>query len=468
MRSTGRHAFRATLAAILLLTGPMAAGAAEPRPTAPVGAVLGGAASRADRSTDAFRLPPPKLDAELLARFFAGQRLFNLGWVAAPSPLVETDGLGPTFNRVACGRCHERDGRGRPPVAPDAPMLSMLLRLAVPGTNRHGGPKPHPAYGDQLQDHAIPGVKPEGRAAIAWREIAGRYGDGTPYRLRAPRLVLKDLAFGPPGPGLRLSARVAPQLTGMGLLAGVPAKTILAGADPDDRDRDGISGRPNRVWDRAARRTVLGRFGWKAGQPSLAQQTARALSADMGLTSRLYPAPNCPPVQTACRKAPSGGDPEVSDRQRADIVFYISLLAVPERRGADTAPVKRGETLFSAIGCAACHRPTLATGPNKVPALSNQTIHPFTDLLLHDMGRGLADGFAEYAASGREWRTPPLWGIGLFRTVNGHNLYLHDGRARSLAEAILWHGGEAERARERFRTLPKADRDAVIAFLESL
>lgn len=449
-----------------LLAGWCAPAVAEPDPAAPVGRVLGGTASRDDRSGDAFRLPPPGLGAAVLARFFAGQRLFNLAWVRAPSPLLDTDGLGPTFNRVSCGRCHEKDGRGRPPVA-DGPMMSMLVRLAVAGNGPHGGPRPHPVYGDQLQDRANPGVPPEGRATLAWREVTGRYADGAPFRLRKPVVALKDLAFGP-AEGILASARVAPQLVGLGLLAAVPEASILAAADPDDRDGDGISGRANRVWDATTRRLVLGRFGWKAGQPSLVQQTARALSADMGLTTRLYPHQNCPPAQAACRRAPTGGDPEVEDGTLRELAFYVSLLAVPHRRGVDRPAVRHGESLFTRIGCAACHRPTLATGPHPSPALSRQTIHPFTDLLLHDMGPGLADGFPEFGATGREWRTPPLWGIGLFRAVNGHTFYLHDGRARSLAEAVLWHGGEARAARERFRSLPKSDRDALIAFLESL
>lgn len=475
---------RIFLALLLLLAGGTAyfqTGGGDPTATpaaARVGERLGGAGSRAGTDEDAFALPMANLPAGSIARFFEGQRLFNLNWVRAPSPVEDLDGLGPTFNRVGCARCHVRDGRGRPPAGPDAPFMSIVLKLGLvaksgersggPATATGDAPRGHPAYGIQLNDRANPGIPPEGRASVVWLEDEGRYGDNTVYRLRRPRITLRKLAFGPIGPETRLSLRIAPQLIGLGLLGAVPDAEILKAADPDDRNRDGIRGRPNRVVDKASGKLVLGRFGWKATQPSIAQQSADAFLNDMGLTTALYPRENCPPPQAACRAAPNGGAPEVGARILADIAFYVGHLAVPLRIGATRTRVRYGEALFHKAGCAACHRPTLRTGPSPLPALANQTIHPYTDLLLHDMGPGLADGIAAWSAGGRDWRTAPLWGLGRFRLVNGHAFYLHDGRARSLAEAILWHGGEARRAREHFRMMKRSDRESLIAFLRSL
>lgn len=425
----------------------------------------GGAATRVSAAEDAFALPPVGLDQAALDRFFAGQRLFNIVFVRAPSEIGALDGRGPTFNRPSCGRCHERNGRGRTPRGDTAPMLSMVVKLSV-GNDERFGPRAHPAYGLQLQDRAIAGVPHEGRALIRWVEEQGEYGDGTSFTLRRPEIRFTGLAFGPLA-GARTSLRIAPPVFGTGLLQAIPEAAIRAAADPDDRDRDGISGRVQEI-PGPVDQALLGRFGWKAGQPDLAHQSGNAFFEDMGLSTRLFPDQNCPAVQTACRAAPDGGSPEVSDEQLDTVADYVAALAVPARRNVEDPEVLRGGRLFGQIGCAACHTPTHRTGEAPDPARANQVIHPYTDLLLHDMGEGLADGRGEYRASGREWRTPPLWGIGLTETVNGNGFYLHDGRARSLAEAILWHGGEAESAREAFRTLPAADRAALLAFLRSL
>lgn len=434
-----------------------------------VGAHLGGATTVFATNQNAFTLQAANMPLDDQRAFFFGNRLFNTNWVIAPSSTATFDGLGPTFNRVSCSGCHLRDGRGHPPLKPDEEMLSMLVRLSVPGTSEGGGPKPHPAYGDQLNDRAIPGVRPEGRALIAWKEIPGRYGDGESYSLRQPNLSFADLAYGPLGKDTMTSARVAPAMIGMGLLEAIPEETLRELADPDDRDGDGISGRVNLVWDVVANKASVGRFGWKANAPFIRQQIAMAAAGDIGLTTSLFRGQNCPPVQDACRKAETGGDPEISDEFLDKLELYSQTLAVPARRDIGDPQVMRGEALFSEIGCAACHRPTLRTGIHPTRAyLSNQTIHPFTDLLLHDMGPGLADGRPDFLATGQEWRTPPLWGLGLIRVTNKHEFLLHDGRARGPAEAILWHGGEAEKARERFRTLAKPERDALIAFLRSL
>ncbi len=429
----------------------------------PVGAKLGGATSRPAAGVDSFALPAANLPKEQLERFFAGQRLINIAFVKAPSPVPGLSGLGPIFNRPACGACHTKDGRGQPPAGPDDALMQMIVRLGVSNPRRGIFGLPDPNYGTQLHDRAIEGVPAEGQAEIAWEEIQGHFADGDSYRLRRPRVVFRALAFGPLGGDTAHSLRVAPQLVGMGLLEAVPAGDIRRFAAANKDHPDGVRGAV-RAADGA-----LGRFGWRAEQPGVRAQIASALINDMGLTTSLHPEKNCPPVQTACRAADPGPRPNISDEALETMTLYVSTLAVPERRDVDDAAVGRGEKVFAAIGCAACHRPAMTTGAHPtIPILSNQAIHPFTDLLLHDMGDGLADGLAEGAVSGRMWRTAPLWGIGLVPQVNGHENYLHDGRARGLAEAILWHGGEADLAKDRFRALLKPDRDALIAFLRSL
>ncbi|WP_146908924.1 di-heme oxidoredictase family protein [Arenimonas daejeonensis] len=445
----------------LLLAGGLVAAAGPVSP--------GGALTRTLDNRDAFTRPAPGLTPRELRDFNFGNRVFNTNWAVAPASVDAFDGLGPVFNRVSCSGCHLRDGRGRPPLEGEDEMLSMLVRLSVPGRDAHGGPKPHPAYGDQFNDRAIPGVPAEGRAHIEWRERAGRYPDGDTYSLREPRLRLIDMAFGPIGWRAMTSARVAPAMPGMGLLETIPEADVLARADPDDRDGDGISGRANRVWNPASGRMELGRFGWKANAANLLAQSAGAAHGDMGLTSRVFPEENCATAQTACAASVRGDAPDLRDAHLDKLVFYLQTLAVPDRRRKAPAVEARGERLFTDIGCAACHTPVQRTAAGAVPALlAGQEFMPYTDLLLHDMGRGLADGRPDFLATGREWRTPPLWGLGLVPVTNDHSLYLHDGRARSLEEAILWHGGEAARSQRRFRQLNRDDRQAVLTFLRSL
>jgi CxxC motif-containing protein (DUF1111 family) len=264
-----------------------------------------------------------------------------------------------------------------------------------------------------------------------------------------------------------ISPRIAPAVFGVGLLEAVPEEVIVAAADPDDVDGDGVSGRPNRIVDSDGD-ISLGRFGWKANVASVEQQTAGAFLGDVGITSSIHPTQDCTAAEVACRDAISGGEPELDDHKLGRVVFYTRTLAVPARRDVTVPDVVAGEAVFSSIGCASCHTPELQTGDTDIVALRGQTIRPYTDLLLHDLGPGLADGRPDGLATGTEWRTPPLWGIGLVETVNGHTRFLHDGRARNLTEAVLWHGGEADGAQQRFRSLSASERAALIAFLESL
>lgn len=431
--------------------------------------LAGGATTVFESGARAFALSARNLDATHETDFFVGNSFFKKNWVIAPSSTTARDGVGPTFNARSCSACHFMDGRGRPPLDADEDMLSMLVRLSVPGVDEHGGPRPELNYGKQLQPNAIPGVPQEGRALVHWEELPGTYADGESFSLRRPTLEIVDLSFGPMAADVLMSPRVAPQMIGLGLLEALSESTILGFADPDDADGDGISGRPNYVWDIQANATVLGRFGWKANEPSLRQQIADAFHGDLGISSSLHPSDHCPASQSECAAAPSGGTPELAEDILASVITYSRLLAVPARREVGDPEVLAGRELFRAIGCADCHIPRLVTGELPgFPEVSSQVIWPYTDLLLHDMGEALADGRPDFKASGREWRTPPLWGVGLFGVVNDHTLYLHDGRARNLAEAVLWHGGEAEAARDAFVELGADQRSALLRFLQSL
>lgn len=431
--------------------------------------LLGGQATIFNTTPNAFGQPAPGLERMDELLFFVGNSFFNQNWVTAPASTTARDGLGPLFNSRSCAGCHFKDGRGRPPLVEGEAPTGFLVRLSVPGADFHHAPQADPTYGGQLQDQALMDVAAEGQVQIDYVEVAGEFADGTPFSLRQPTYTLTDLAYGETHPEIMLSPRVANQMVGLGLLEAISEETLLALADPTDRNGDGISGRPNYVWDFYNSRLALGRFGWKANQPHLLQQVAAAFVGDMGITTALFPDANCTTVQSDCVAAPHGGAPEIDDDDFLKVVLYASSLAVPAQRDWEDEGVLQGKQLFVDIGCASCHTPTLETGIHPtIPALSHQTIHPYTDLLLHDMGEGLADGRPDFQATGSEWRTPPLWGIGLFETVNGHTTYLHDGRARNVMEAILWHGGEAESAKQQLLQLTQAERDALIAFLNSL
>ncbi len=445
--------------------GHVAAVGGEERPAA---ALTGGATTVFDEGRGAFGFAASNLRPEHRPAFFVGNSLFNENWVAAPSSLATRDGLGPLYNVRSCSGCHFKDGRGRPPEA-GQPMRSMLLRVSLPGAGPHGAPRPDPIYGDQIQGDAIPGVTREADVLVDYDDVAVTLGDGERVTLRRPRYRLASAGYGAIDPRLRTSARVAPAMIGLGLLEAIPQVTLAALADPDDRDRDGISGRANVVWDARAGRAATGRFGWKAEQPTVEQQVAAAFLGDMGITSSLFPRENHTARERACARRPSGGAREIDDDLLRQVALYARTLAVPARRKLDDARVRRGEASFVGAGCARCHVAELHTGPvSDLPELGGQTIHPFSDLLLHDLGDGLADGRPTFAASGHEWRTPPLWGLGLVVTVNGHDRLLHDGRARGVTEAVLWHGGEAQSARDAFARLPRAARAELVAFVESL
>lgn len=427
--------------------------------------LLGGQTTIYNTTENAFTFPAPGLERDQRLFFFVGNSFFNQNWVTAPASTTARDGLGPMFNSRSCAGCHFKDGRGRPPEYFNEEPTGLLIRLSIPERDLTGAQLGDANYGGQFQTRALEGIADEGDLRIEYTEIDGEFADGTPYSLRQPTYHLGNLAYGDLHTEFLMSPRVANQMIGLGLLEAIPEATLLALADPNDADGDGISGRPNYVWDHYNNQQSIGRFGWKANQPHLLQQTAAAFNGDMGITTSLFPAQNCTSVQETCAEAINGGSPEISDDDLLKVVLYTQTLAVPAQRDADDPQVLQGAILFEELNCSGCHIPVLETGIHpQVATLSNQTIHPYTDLLLHDMGDGLADGRPDFEATGNEWRTPPLWG----ETVNDHTYYLHDGRARNLTEAILWHGGEAEAPRDAFIQLNADERAALIRFLESL
>ena len=452
----------------------------------PEQALSGGSFSNEDAGNTAYLHPAASLDAKQAELFALGHKMFNNRWAFFWFENAEF-GRGPTSNAQSCTTCHANNGRGLAPATPHAaatgadgavrdhhitvpyePAPNMVIRISLRGNGPHGGPLPHPDYGDQLQIFGVKGVVPaEGRFSIEWREQGSTLADGEQVRLRSPVVEITDLAYAPLGDGAMIGPRLAPPLVGLGLLEAIPEDSIVALAAR--APTAGIRGKVNRVWDESRRKTVLGRFGLKANHGSIREQVANAFFNDIGLSSPVYPEQNCPPVQQVCKEQMVAGKPEITTLRLDATELYIRALTVPVRRRSGDPEVRRGEKLFAEAHCSVCHVPELKTGESaSLPQLAKQTIHPYTDLLLHDMGDGLADGRPDFLAGAAEWRTPPLWGIGLSETVNGANAFLHDGRARNFPEAILWHGGEASASREAFRHFPREDRSALINFLGSL
>lgn len=499
MRRNALGKILASLAALAMMNSPAIAAATDRiadiiRPTTDFSAaekyeaMSGGAAtSRKLPNGDAFSQSSANLSLEAEMKFKVGNGFFKRIWVSAPSSTQASDGLGPLFNARSCQRCHLKDGRGHPPVAnpPLDDAVSMFLRLSVPATtaaerglldSRRASVIGEPTYGTQLQDFAIQGHDAEGQMFVTYTERPEMLGDGTIVNLRVPAYRIENLKFGPMRADAMMSPRIAPPMIGLGLLEMIDAQDLLALEDPEDRDGDSISGKANRVWDSDAGKVVLGRFGWKAGNPTIRQQSGNAFAGDIGISNPIAPEAwgDCTAAEHACRAGPHGDSPqydnlEANEEVLALVSHYSRNLAVPVRRDVDAPMVLHGKQIFYESGCVSCHVPKYVTRTDPTqPELSHQLIWPYTDLLLHDMGAGLADGRPEGDAGGSEWRTPPLWGLGLTQTVSGHTFFLHDGRARNLLEAILWHGGEAATATATVKRLSKADRDALIAFLESL
>lgn len=452
----------------------------------------GGTTVRARKTTDAFSLVSANASFERELQFTLGNGFFTKIWVSSPSSTLASDGLGPLFNARSCQSCHIKDGRGHPPENDNDSAESIFLRVSVPVDGTHDMSEieaylhdietetqraaPDPTYGGQMQDFGVQGHAAEYRFEVSYTEIEVPLSDGETASLRSPTYTASDLGYGPLAEGAMLSPRVTQQMIGLGLLEAIPAADILAQEDPDDIDGDGISGRAQFVWSEEFDRIMLGRFGHKAGKPTVREQSAAAFSGDIGISTPIFDAPSgdCTAAQVDCLGAPdgtSGGDEVVEiGTEGLDLVtFYARNLAVPERRDVGDPEVLRGKEVFYQSGCTSCHTPKYVTDRlDDQPEQSFQLIWPYTDLLLHDMGEGLADNRPEGRANGREWRTAPLWGIGMTETVSGHTYFLHDGRARSLLEAVLWHGGEAQAARDNVVAISAEDRAALVRYLESL
>jgi CxxC motif-containing protein (DUF1111 family) len=464
----------------------------------PLGEKTGGATTVYATGKNAFSFPLANLDEPGRTRFVIGNSFFKRNWVEAPASTTARDGLGPHFIARSCAGCHVLDGRGAPPEwkntlgAEPEGTVALLMRLSVAGTPEPGeGVRPDPVYGDQFNNAAIQGVKPEGRVEIRQQPLHGRFADGTRYTLQKPLYKLTDLAYGPLAPGVMVSPRIAPQIAGIGLLEAIPEAEILRNAREQAATAGPIKGQPNRVWDVFTQDERIGRFGWKANVATIAHQTAGAFHGDIGITSSVFPQETCTPTQKDCLAAPHGGGktsgrdgivpastaggdaPEIDDETLGHVIFYQATLAPAARRQVNDAQVLRGQALFAQAQCAACHRPSYVTAEGPFPkltspALKGQRIWPYTDLLLHDMGPDLADGRPDFQANGNQWKTPPLWGIGLIRDVNGHQRLLHDGRANGVLEAILWHGGEAQVSKEQVLKMKPGERQALVKFVESL
>ncbi|MGB1042378.1 MAG: di-heme oxidoredictase family protein [Tenacibaculum sp.] len=418
----------------------------------------------------AFSSAIPGLSNLELSFFGIGNAMFDQSWVASPATTTSRDGLGPIFNARACGACHFEDGRGQPLIQTNATNKGFLIRLST-GNSASNGPIGHPTYGGQLQTASNLGINKEAEIQVTFTYIDGTYADGTTYQLRKPNYSIINENYGALT-GVQTSPRVGQQVIGLGFIDALTEESILTNADPNDTDNDGISGKANYVWNVKENKLTIGKFGWKANQPTLDQQIAGAFNGDMGLTTSIFPDENCPDG-VDCSKLFNGNNPgdnvEVPDTQFSKISLYMAAISVPKRRNFKEQNVLNGKQIFRDLKCVSCHVDNFTTGTNTIlPQINNIVIKPFSDFLLHDMGDELADNRGDFLANGKEWRTQPLWGLGLIETVNKHTFLLHDGRARNIEEAILWHGGEAQASKEAFTKLTKTKRDELLAYLNSL
>ena len=415
---------------------------------------------------EAFAAPIPSLNLSKMRLFTGGRHLFRRSWTAAPSSVKSLDGLGPVFNRVSCSGCHVKDGRGKPPEEGSNKFRSMVIKLGLIKNNKL---EPDPNYGFQLNDKSILGVPYEGKALINYEKKTIFFNDGSYIHLSTPNYYFSSLSFGPFHKDTKYSGRVAPAVFGLGLIEAIKEEDILKKSDPNDIDNDGVSGRPHYILDIISNSKKIGKFGWKATRASLLHHIAGAASQDMGLTSNIFPKQNCIKTQIKCIAQISGGSPEMSDEQINRLLIYMQTLAPPRQRKLKNKVVSNGNDLFNKIGCDKCHTPSYKTGSHeKHSELSNKIIKPYSDFLLHDMGPSLDDSLIEGQALSSEWKTPPLWGIGLIKKVNKHTRFLHDGRAKSIEEAIIWHGGEAEEIKNNYLNLNKEERNHILKFLNSL
>lgn len=419
--------------------------------------MAGGETTVLTNTSNAYGTPASNLVGGDLAQHLIGDQLFEAVYVTAPSKV--NPGLGPLLNNSSCISCHPKDGRAPFPEDINA-RSGFFLRASIPGQTEYGGPIPVPGFGLQIQNHAIYGIQPEAKYKVAFSTITEVLADGTKVLLRKPEYSLID-TYMPIPSNILLSPRIGPPVFGLGLLEAIPEVDILSRIDATDKNKDGIYGKANYVYDVVSGQKKLGRFGWKANTATLVEQCAAAFVNDMGITNYLFPIES------------SGSnhlhdEPEITKDIVDNVTFYTQTLAVPASRFHQKESVRRGAQLFEQVDCAKCHTPKQKTGYSAIKALAYQTIYPYTDMLLHDMGEDLSDNRSDFMATGREWKTRPLWGIGFQHLVNGHTQFLHDGRAQNLTEAILWHGGEAVQSKNKFKKLSKREREDLLDFLNSL
>lgn len=425
--------------------------------------------------------------------FWTGFSLFRDPWVIAPSSTEDRDGLGPLFNTRSCISCHSSGGKGPAPSQGVSKPSALVIRFGSAEDNIFSDP----IYGDQLQPRAIavthssiqPDLLGEAKLQLGYQEVYGEYADGSIYILHQPTYQLTDLAYGDLDKRTVLSPRFSPVIYGVGLLDAISEQDLLSQEDINDTNQDGISAKYNRVPIMPSHHNTadfhglvennmsegpkgIGRFGHKSKHPSLHQQVAAAFRDDIGITNTSFISESCSTDQANCQAASVIGghqSVEIPDKLLDLVTQFNQLIAVPPARNLDSAKAQQGRKLFYKIGCESCHTASYTTAPEYPhKSLANQAIWPYTDLALHDMGAGLADGVNEYDANGQEWRTPPLWGIGARKNMRSENLYLHDGRATTVAEAILWHGGEALNSQQSFIQLEQVQRDALLAFLDAI
>ena len=413
-------------------------------------------------SSNSFSTPAANLFGIDFDQHLSGDAEFEQVFVTAPGDV--NPGLGTIFNNSSCISCHPKDGRA--PFPNDLLARSgFFFRVSLPGENANGSPVAVPGFGTQIQNQAIFGIQPEGKFQVTFSQIIETLSDGTQVGLQKPNYVLYDTYIPFPSNGL-ISPRLATPVFGLGLLESIPEMSILANQDINDANNDGISGKANYVYDAVSGTTKLGRFGWKANTATILEQCAGAYNGDMGITSYLFP------IETGFGQTNGSDgfadDPEIDNQILNDVTFYCQTLGVPAPRNITNENVRRGAKLFEQLECAKCHIPKMQTGYSSIATLANQTIYPYTDMLLHDMGEDLADNRPDFLANGREWKTRPLWGIGLTQVVNGHTDFLHDGRAKNVTEAILWHGGEAQSSKTQFKQLTTKDRNDLLSFINSL
>lgn len=423
--------------------------------------LAGGQTTIFSQGPDAFTFPLANLDAQGLQKHLLADGMFGQQFVTAPATIF--GGLGPLFNQNSCESCHVRNGKSSFPKFDNDASSGLLLRIGTGEVALNGFPVVLEHFGGQLQTKAIFGVMPEATITIEEKEELINYLDGNQLMLTYHHFIPKNTYKTWPS-NAKISPRMAPAVYGLGLLEAIDEKDIVSNEDIYDQNKDGISGKANKVWNILSSGYQIGRFGWKAEQPNALQQTAAAAHDDMGLTNFYFTSETCE-GQENC-KIGLQPDFDITEQDLDLMAFYFQTLAVPARRNASKS--SKGEMLFNKIGCTSCHIPTYKTSASSIAALSYQNIHPYTDLLLHDMGEALSDDRPTFLAEGSEWRTPPLWGIGLTQIVNPNARFLHDGRAKTLEEAILWHGGEGQSSKNKFMNLTSSERKELISFLSSL